>query len=145
MKYFCTSEAVAVYLQKHIVFRKRKIFFGTGTPQSVVDQIGPKHKGEKFLVTQSESSNSSPLTDLMDERGLDYSTAVFVKPVSEDLSQENLSGYDMIVLFSPFDVKSLKENYPDFRQGDIKFLAYGKSIVNAMENAGLEIDRKSVV
>lgn len=143
MKYFCTSEAVAVYLQKHIVFRKRKIFFGTGTPQSVVDQIGPKHKGEKFLVTQSESSNSNPLTDLMDERGLDYSTAVFVKPVSEDLSQENLSGYDMIVLFSPFDVKSLKENYPDFRQGDIKFLAYGKSIVNAMENAGLEIAMKA--
>ena len=132
-----------MYLQKHIVFRKRKIFFGTGTPQSVVDQIGPKHKGEKFLVTQSESSNSSPLTDLMDERGLDYSTAVFVKPVSEDLSQENLSGYDMIVLFSPFDVKSLKENYPDFRQGDIKFLAYGKSIVNAMENAGLEIAMKA--
>ncbi|MGN0201608.1 MAG: uroporphyrinogen-III synthase [Candidatus Cryptobacteroides sp.] len=143
MKYFCTSEAVAMYLQKHIVFRKRKIFFGTGTPQSVVDQIGTKHKGEKFLVTQSESSDISPLTNLMDEKGLDYTTAVFVKPVSEDLGEVDLSGYDLIVLFNPHDVKSLKENFPEFQQGDIKFLAYGKSIVNAMENAGLEIAMKA--
>ena len=65
MKYFCTTEVVAMYLQKHIVYRKRKIFFGDGTPQSVLNQIGTKHKGEKFLVTQSDSNSSSPLTRLI--------------------------------------------------------------------------------
>lgn len=143
MKYFCTTEAVAMYLQKHIVFRKRKIFFGNGTPQSLVDQIGTKHKGEKFLITQSDSSSSTPLTNLMDAQGLTYTTAVFVKSVSQDIKDENLSDYDMIVFFNPFDVKSLGENFPDFKQGDIKFVAYGKSIVKAMEEAGLNIDVKA--
>ena len=143
MKYFCTTEAVAMYLQKHIIFRKRKIFFGTGTPQSVVDLIGAKHKGEKFLVTQAESSNSSALTALMESRGLDFTTAVFVKPVSQDLKDEDLASFDMIVVFNPHDIRSLKENFPDFKQGGIKFLSYGKSIVKAMEDAGLEIAVKA--
>lgn len=143
MKYFCTTEAVAMYLQKHIIFRKRKIFFGTGTPQSVVDLIGAKHKGEKFLVTQAESSNSSALTALMESRGLDFTTAVFVKPVSQDLKDEDLASFDMIVVFNPHDIRSLKENFPDFEQGGIKFLSYGKSIVKAMEDAGLEIAVKA--
>ncbi|MBQ5411060.1 MAG: uroporphyrinogen-III synthase, partial [Bacteroidales bacterium] len=85
MKYFCTTEAVAMYLQKHIVYRKRKIFYGDGTPASVIAQIGTKHKDETFLVTQSDSSNSSSLTNLMDEKELKYQTAVFVKSVPQDL------------------------------------------------------------
>ena len=140
MKYFCTTEAVAMYLQKHIVYRKRKIFYGTGTPQSVIDQIGSKHKDEKFLVTQSESGSSSVLTSLMDAKGLSYSTAVFVKPVPEDLKSYDLSSYDMVVVYNPNDVKSIKTNFPDFQQGDVKFLTYGKSIVKAMEEAGLSIE-----
>lgn len=140
MKYFCTTEAVAMYLQKHIVYRKRKIFYGNGTPQSIIDQIGTKHKNEKFLVTQSDSNNSSPLTDLMDAQKLEYKTAVFVKSVPQDLKDINLPDYDMIVFYNPYDIKSLYENFPDFRQGDIKFAAYGKSIVKAMEEAGLDIE-----
>lgn len=140
MKYFCTTEAVAMYLQKHIVYRKRKIFFGNGTPQSIIDQIGTKHKGEKFLVTQSDSSNSSPLTDLMEAQKLEYKTAVFVKSVPQDLKDINLPDYDMVVFYNPYDIKSLYENFPDFQQGDIKFVAYGKSIVKAMEEAGLKIE-----
>jgi Uroporphyrinogen-III synthase len=143
MKYFCTTEAVAMYLQKHIVYRKRKIFFGTGTPDSIISQIGTKHKGEKFLVTQSESGNNSALTGLLDANGISYSTAVFVKAVAQDLREEDLSAYDMIVFFNAHDVKSLYENFPDFKQGDIKFLAYGKAIVKSMEEAGLEIAVKA--
>ena len=135
MKYFCTTEAVAMYLQKHIVYRKRKIFFGNGTPESIIEQIGTKHKGEKFLVTQSDSSNSSPLTNLMEAQKLDYKTAVFVKSVPQDLKEINLQDYDMIVFYNPYDIKSLYENFPEFQQGDIKFVAYGKSIVKAMEPA----------
>jgi uroporphyrinogen-III synthase len=101
MKYFCTTEAVAMYLQKHIVYRKRKIFFGTGTPQSVVDQIGSKHKGEKFLIAMSASSSSEAITSLFDKAGFDYRTAVFVKPVSQDLKEVDLHSYDAIVLYNP--------------------------------------------
>ena len=143
MKYFCTTEAVAMYLQKHIVYRKRKIFYGNGTPESVIAQIGTKHKGEKFLVTQSDSSNSTPLTNLLDGQGISYKIAVFIKSVPKDLKDMDLKRYDMIVFYNPYDVKSLYENFPDFKQDDIKFVAYGKSIVKAMEEAGLTIDVKA--
>ena len=143
MKYFCTTEAVAMYLQKHIVYRKRKIFFGTGTPESVVSLIGPKHKGEKFLITMSDSSSSAPITSLFQANKLDFATGVFVKSVSRDLHDIDLHAYDMIVFYNPADVKSLQENFPDFQQGDIKMVSYGKSIVKAMEEAGLEITVKA--
>ena len=143
MKYFCTTEAVAMYLQKHIVYRKRKIFYGNGTPESVIAQIGTKHKGEKFLVTQFDSSNSTPLTNLLDGQGISYKIAVFIKSVPQDLKDMDLKRYDMIVFYNPYDVKSLYENFPDFKQDDIKFVAYGKSIVKAMEEAGLTIDVKA--
>ena len=143
MKYFCTTELVAMYLQKHIVYRKRKIFYGTGTPDSVIALVTAKHKGEKFLITTSDNSNSDALTRLFDAQKLDYTTAVFVKSVPQDLSGVDLHAYDMIVLYNPADVKSLKENFPEFVQGDIKFVSYGRSIVKAMEEAGLSIEVKA--
>ena len=143
MKYFCTTEAVAMYLQKHIVYRKRKIFYGTGTPDSVVALIGPKHKGEKFLITTSDSSNNDALARLFDAQKLDYATGVFVKSVSQDLAGLDLHAYDMVVLYNPSDVKSLYENFPEFQQGDIKFVSYGRSIVKAIEEAGLTIEVKA--
>jgi len=143
MKYFCTTEAVAMYLQKHIVYRKRKIFFGTGTPESVVALIGPKHKGEKFLITQSDNSSSEAITSLFDAAKLQYTTGVFVKSVSQDIKDLDLKDFDMIVFYNPADVKSLQENFPDFEQGDIKMVSFGRSIVKAMEEAGLRIDVKA--
>lgn len=143
MKYFCTTEAVAMYLQKHIVYRKRKIFYGTGTPESVVALIGPRHKGEKFLIAMSDSASVDALTSLFKSMGLEYATGVFVKSVSQDLKDLNLSDYQMIVFYNPADVKSLQENFPDFKQGDIKMVSYGRSIVRAMEEAGLRIDVKA--
>ncbi len=140
MKYFCTTEAVAMYLQKHIVFRKRKIFYGNATPESIIEQIGSKHKGEKFLVTQTDSSNSSALTGLMDANGLDYRTAVFVKSVVQDIKDIDFQSYDLAVLYNPFDVKSLYENFPDFQQGNLKFITFGKSIVKSMEEASLSVE-----
>ena len=143
MKYFCTTEAVAMYLQKHIVYRKRKIFYGTGTPESVVALIGPKQKGEKFLITMSDSSSADAITSLFAANHLQYSTGIFVKSVSQDLKDLDPASYDMIVFYNPADVKSLQENFPDFRQGDIKMVSYGRSIVRAMEEAGLRIDVKA--
>ena len=140
MKYFCTSEAVANYLQKHIVYRKRKIFFGDGKPESILGLIGPKHKTEKFLIATTESSSKDAVTKLFETQQYSFETAVFVKPVSQDIKDIDLHTYDMLVFFNPADVKSLYENQPEFKQGDIKFLTYGKSIVKAMEDAGLTIE-----
>ena len=140
MKYFCTTEAVANYLQKHIVYRKRKIFFGDGTPASIISLIGTKHKGEKFLIATAESSSKDAVTKMFETQNFSFETAIFVKPVAQDIKDVDLHSYDLIVLFNPADVKSLYENHPEFTQGDIKFVSYGKSIVKAMEDAGLSIE-----
>lgn len=139
MKYFCTTEAVAMYLQKHIVYRKRKIFYGDGTPQSLVGLVTAKHKGEKFLIATSVGSNSEPVTSLFEAAGLDYSIGILVKQVSRDLHELDLNSYDVIVMYNQGDVKSLQENFPDFQQGDIKFVSFGRSVVSSMEEAGLKI------
>ena len=140
MKYFCTTEAVANYLQKHIVYRKRKIFFGDGTPDSIIGLIGTKHKGENFLIATAESTGKDAVTKLFETQSFRFATAVFVKPVSQDIKGIDLHSYDMVVFFNPADVKSLYENYPDFAQKDIRFVSYGRSIVKAMEDAGLSIE-----
>ena len=140
MKYFCTTEAVANYLQKHIVYRKRKIFFGDGSPESIIGLIGTKHKGEKFLIATAESSSKDAVTKAFETQKLDFETAVFVKPISQDIKDVDLHSYDMIVFFNPADVKSLYENQPDFKQDEIKFLSYGKTVVTAMNEAGLKIE-----
>ena len=140
MKYFCTTEAVANYLQKHIVYRKRKIFFGDGKPDSIIGLIGSKHKGEKFLIATAESATKDAVTKVFETQKYDFETAVFVKPVSQNIKDVDLHAYDLVVFFNPADVKSLYENQPDFNQGDIKFVSYGKSVVGAMEEAGLSIE-----
>ena len=143
-KYFCTSEIVAMYLQKHIVYRKRKIFYGNGSSASILDLIGTKHKGEKFLITTSDSADTASLTSLFDAKGLDYTKAILVKSVTNDLKDEvDLSSYDMMVLYNPSDLKSLKENFPAFEQGGLKIATYGKSIARSVEEAGLRIDLKA--
>lgn len=143
MKYFCTTEAVAMYLQKHIVYRKRKIFFGTGTPESVIDLVSAKHKDEQFLITTSDSNNADTLTGLFTEKGFKFSVATFIKSVPCDLKDTDLKSYDMIVFYNPADIKSLYENFPEFKQEGTKFISYGRSIVKAMEDAGLEIAVKA--
>ena len=139
MKYFCTTEAVAMYLQKHIVFRKRKIFYGNGTPQSVVDLIGPKHKGEKFLITTSGSSNNEAITRLFEAAKLNYTTGVFVKSVPQDLHDVDLSAYGLIVVYNPSDLVSLNENFPDYKPGRTRFITFGRQIAKAVDEAGLPV------
>ena len=140
MKYFCTTEAVANYLQKHIVYRKRKIFFGDGKPESIIGLIGTKHKGENFLIATSGTSSKDAVTKMFETQKLNFETAAFVKPVSQDIKGVDIHSYDMVVLFNPADVKSLYENHPDFVQGDTKFVSYGRTVVTAMEEAGLKIE-----
>ena len=139
MKYFCTTELVALYLQKHVVYRTRKIFFGDGTPQSVVSLIGPKHKGEKFLIVTYAESNGGALTALFEKAGLDVTVSVMVKSVTQDISGVDLSQYGAVVLYNPYDLKSLLASFPGFSQGDLAFISYGRSITRELEAGGYRI------
>ncbi len=139
MKYFCTTEAVAVYLQKHIVYRKRKIFFGSGTPQSVVALVTNKHKGEKFLITTTQFSHNEGITALFDAAKLSYDTGVFVKAVSQPLQDIELGSYDLAVFYNPADLLSLKENFPEFDASSLKYITFGRQISKAMTEEGLPI------
>lgn len=139
MKYFCVSEAVAMYLQKHIVYRKRKVFFGDGTPSSIISLIGPKHKGEKFLIAQSDNA-SHDLENMLNAAGLETNTAVFIKTVYADMKDIDIRSYQMIVFYSPSDIKSLLESYPDFKQENMLFATFGKPTAKAMAECGLNIE-----
>lgn len=139
MKYFCTNEKVAMYLQKHIVYRKRKIFFGDGTPSSVLGLITAKHSGENFLIVTSDSLVSS-ITKAFDGTPYKHSSAMFAKSVPADLSAINPASYDMIVMYNKVDVSSLYENFPDYAQGNTALVTYGsESLKKAATDAGLKI------
>ena len=142
MKYFCQSEAIAVYLQKYIVYRKRKIFFGTGTVASMVQAIGTKHKGEHFLIACTDNLKPE-VHKLFTKEKLKHGSAVFVRTVSNDLSGLNPHDYQVVAFYSPADVKSLQEAYPDFEQKDLVFATFGPSTAKAMEEAGLKVDIKA--
>ena len=138
MKYFCVSEAIAFYLQKYIVYRKRKIFFGNGTQSSIIDAIGTKHKDEKFLIATADN-NKNDVHKLFSKTKFKFDSAVFVKTTNNDLSDLTLSKYQMTVFYSPSDVKSLLENFPDFKQGDLQIATFGPATAKAVKEAGLEI------
>lgn len=138
MKYFCTSELIANYLQKHIVYRKRKIFFGDGSVNSIFTAIGTKHAGENFLVVCCNTTEGS-ITKKFEEAGLKHTDAVFVKSVSSDLSDLDLSQYKTIVMYNAADVQSIADNFPGYSQGDTKIISYGKTVVKPLQDAGYEI------
>lgn len=139
LKYFCTNDKVAMYLQKHIVYRKRKIFYGDGTPSSVIGLITSKHKEDNFLIVTADSPVSS-LTRAFDATPYKHQSMVFAKSVSSDMSATNPADYDMLVVYNKADVASLKENFPDFVQGDTALIVYGgEPIRKAATDAGLSI------
>ncbi len=137
MKYFCVSEAIALYLQKHIVYRKRKIFFGNGTAASIIDSIGQKHKEENFLLATADS-NKADLHKLFVKAKLKHDSAVFIKTINSDLSQLDLKKYQIVVFYSPSDVNSLQENFPEFEQKDLMIATFGPATAKAVKAAGLE-------
>ena len=113
MKYFCVSESIALYLQKYIVYRKRKIFFGNGQSSSIIDAIGAKHKNEHFMLAVADNGNKTDLPKIFTKNKLKHSTAIMVKTVYSNLSSVNVKSYDMLVFYSPSDVKALRDNFPD--------------------------------
>lgn len=138
MKYFCTSESIALYLQKYIVYRKRKIFHGsTGKIEELLPFL-KKHNKEKFLYAVSDVHNDEP--NAIDTAGINYTKAVMYRTVSNDFGPDEKFDYDMLVFFSPAGIDSLLKNFPDFNQGDIKIACYGVPTAKAVTDAGLRLD-----
>ncbi len=136
MKYFCNSEATAVYLQKHIVFRKRKIFYGNGTTASILDAIGSKHKDEKFLIAATADNVKGDLHKMFSKTKYKFDSAAFVKIIYSDLKEIELDKYQIAVFYSPSDVKSLQENFPEFEQKELQIATFGPAVAKAVNAAG---------
>ena len=138
MKYFCISEATAHYLQKYIVYRKRKIFYAPGKFNELLDVL-VKHKEERFLIPLSDIHKLEEM-DKMNAIGLTFQQAVMYRTVCSDLSDLKDVNYDVLVFFSPSDIKSLFFNFPDFKQNDTKIAAFGSATAKAVSDAGLNVD-----
>ena len=139
MKYFCVTEAVVLYIQKYVQYRKRKIFFGaTGKIEDLVPSI-VKHKTEKYLVPMSDVHNDD-VKNLLDKNNIQHTEAVMYRTVSNDFTSDEEFDYDMLVFFSPAGVTSLKKNFPDFDQKEIRIGTFGSTTAQAVRDAGLRLD-----
>ena len=139
MKYFCTTESIALYLQKYIVYRKRKIFHGnTGK----LDDLLPflmKHNKEKFLYAISSVHKDEDL-NILDKNNINYTKAVMYRTVSNDFGPDEKFDYDMLLFFSPSGIDSLLKNFPDFKQEDVKIGCFGATTAKAVRDAGFRLD-----
>ncbi|SHJ48386.1 uroporphyrinogen-III synthase [Arenibacter nanhaiticus] len=138
LKYFCQSEAVAYYLQKYVVYRKRKIYVGK---MNFIDLsvLLKKYKDEKYLLPSSDVLKPI-VPETMDNLGLNWTRGIFYKTVISDLSDLRDVYYDVLVFFSPSGIESLLKNFPDFKQNDTRIAVFGNSTVKAANEAGLRID-----
>lgn len=138
MLYFCASEAIALYLQKYTVYRKRKIHYGATGKLDGLDVFFDKYKKEKFLVPVSETHVAN-LTAILDAKKLDYSKTVMYKTVSNQITEEAIKSYDMLVFFSPAGIASLFDNVPEFKQ-DMRYIGcFGSTTAKAVKDAGLTL------
>ncbi len=136
LKYFCQSEAVAYYLQKYVVYRKRKIYVGTRTFPELCKLI-KKHKDEKFLLPSSDKLKPLIPSEL-EKLGVNWKQAILYRTVVSDLSDLEDVFYDILVFFSPSGIDSLFKNFPEFKQNDTKIAVFGNSTVRAATEAGLK-------
>ncbi len=138
LKYFCQSEAVAYYLQKYVVYRKRKIYVGKRTFLELSPLI-KKYKAEKFLLPSSDKLKPE-IPNTLDTLKVEWKQGIFYKTVVSDLSDLRNVFYDILVFFSPSGIKSLFENFPDFKQNDTRIAVFGNSTVKAAEEHNLVVD-----
>ncbi|WP_251966742.1 uroporphyrinogen-III synthase [Parabacteroides sp. AD58] len=139
MKYFCISESIAVYLQKYIVYRKRKIFFGASGKLDDLVTIIAKHPKEKYLVPVSDV-HKDDLKLKLEAKKIDFTEAVMYRTVSNDFKADESFDYDMLVFFSPAGISSLLKNFPNFNQKDIRIGCFGPTTAKAVKDAGLRLD-----
>lgn len=141
LKYFCVTETIALYIQKYVQYRKRKIFFGnTGKIDDLIPTM-VKHKSEKYLVPMSDVHSDS-VTRLLDAKKLNHRECVMYRTVSNDFTPEEVKNfdYDMLVFFSPAGVDALTKNFPDFNQDHVAIATFGPATAKAVKDAGLRLD-----
>ncbi|WP_421873936.1 uroporphyrinogen-III synthase [Marinoscillum sp.] len=138
MKYFCISEQTANYLQKYIVIRKRKIFTGERTAQDLLE-VMKKHKKEKFIFPCSDIRKDD-IPEFLDKNGYTWSELIIYRTVASDLSDLENVYYDILAFFSPSGIKSLFDNFPDFKQNKTRIAAFGPTTAKAVRDAGLILD-----
>ncbi|MBI9041015.1 uroporphyrinogen-III synthase [Lutibacter sp.] len=138
MKYFCESEAVAYYLQKYVVYRKRKIYVGEKTFVDLA-KIIKKYKDEKFLLPSSDKLKDI-VPEILNDLGVKWDRGIFYKTVTSDLSDLTDVFYDILVFFSPSGIDSLFKNFPEFQQNNTRIAAFGDSTIKAATDAGLKIN-----
>lgn len=140
MKYFCTIEKIALYIQNYVPYRKRKVFFGESGKIEDLAPFMQKHSKEKFLVPLSGVHNDD-IKNFMDGLNLNYKICTMYDTVSNDFTEEEKKNfdYDMLLFFSPTGVKALKKNFPDFEQGDIKIGTFGNGTADAAKEEGLAL------
>lgn len=139
MKYFCITETVALYIQKYVQYRKRKVFFGsTGKIEDLLPQM-VKHKNEKYFIPISDVHNTS-FFQLLESKKLNHTKGVMYRTVSNDFKSDEPFDYDMLIFFSPSGIQSLLRNFPDFKQDDIAIGTFGPTTAKAVRDAGLRLD-----
>lgn len=141
LKYFCVTETIALYIQKYVQYRKRKVFFGnTGKIDDLIPTM-VKHKTEKYLVPMSDVHNDS-VTKLLDAKKLNHRECVMYRTVSNDFTPEEVKSfdYDMLVFFSPAGVDALTKNFPNFDQKNVAIATFGPATAKAVKDAGLRLD-----
>ena len=138
LKYFCQSEAVAYYLQKYVVYRKRKIYVGKRNFEDLSPLI-KKYKDETFLLPTTDKVKPV-IINTLDGLGINWKQATFYKTVISDLSDLANVYYDILVFFSPSGIESLFKNFPDFEQNETRIAVFGNTTVKAVEEKGLRVD-----
>lgn len=141
MKYFCKSEMIALYLQKYIQYRKRKVFFPVSGNMDDLIPIMVKHKAEKYLVPQS-SKHDNELKDKLDQAGLNHTEVVMYYTIQNDFAPNEPFDYDILVFFSPEGLHSLLRNFPNFEQGDIAIACLGTKTIEEAEKLNIRVDMK---
>lgn len=139
MKYFCMTEAIAVYLQKYIVYRKRKIFFSNTGKIADLVAVVCKHSKENYLIPVSDV-HKDDLTNLLDEKKIRYDKAIMYRTVSNDFKPDEPFDYDIFLFFSPAGIASLLKNFPEFDQGKTVIGTFGPTTAKAVLDAGLRLD-----
>lgn len=138
-KYFCLSEAIANYLQKFIVYRKRKVFVGVKKIEDLQAYF-IKHRDKETFFLPNSNLGSQDVVDFLDAHKINYQSAMMYKTLSSDLSDLSDITYDVLVFFSPLGIKSLYENFPEFKQNETRLAAFGNSTSRAVEEKGLTIN-----
>lgn len=140
MKYFCASEQIANYLQKFITYRKRKVFYPEIANQNKLIELIAKHNKETYFIPLSEG-HSKDFTSMLEDKKIKFSIGIMYRTVSDKFPEGDApENYDMLVFFAPASITSFMENYPDFKQGDIKIASFGPMTTQAVEEAGLRVD-----